>query len=151
MCVLPEMEYHWSRRLKLRTLALTQVWCFRICRLWYARAYMVGPAMKHTVLRSLLFLHCTLSSFTFSLHPCWFLTIFSDFYPHRLVLSHRLHSSFYTSLPSYSLTFYDDTSLCLGQALLGLCTLSSFYINCRISCILLNFDLLDHLSNIPRS
>ena len=67
-------------------------------------------------------------------HPCQLLAIFSDFYLHRLVLLHRLHSSSYSLFPSYSSSFYGDTSLQLGQALLGPCVLSLFYINHRTSC-----------------
>ena len=59
----------------------------------------------------------------------------SDFHLHRLVLSHRLRSSFYSSFLSLSIPFYDDASLRLGQALLGPCAFFPFYINCSTSCI----------------
>ena len=73
---------------------------------------------------------------TFSSHPHYFSAIPSDFYLHQLVLSCQLRSSTYSSLLSYSFSFYDDTSLGLGQVSLGLCTLLSSYINCHTSCSL---------------
>ena len=72
----------------------------------------------------------------FSLLPCWLPSIFSDFYLHQSVLSRRLRSSSYSSIPSHSFPFYNDAFLWLGQALLGPCTFSPFYINRRTSCIL---------------
>ena len=66
-------------------------------------------------------------------HFCSCIT--SDSYLHRSALSRRLRSSFYSSSPSCSFLFYTDTSLRLGQALLGPCTFFLFYINQRTSCI----------------
>ena len=64
---------------------------------------------------------------------CSFIT--SDIYLLRPVLLRQLRSSSYSSFPSPSFLFYDDASLRLGQALLGLCALFLFYINRRTSCI----------------
>ena len=99
-----------------------------------------GVFFSRILLRSLLFS---------SPHFCS--CISSDSYLHRSVLSHRLRSSFYSSFPSCSFTFYADASLRLGQALLGPCAFSLFYINRRTSCIIsltLTYSILP--SNIPK-
>ena len=80
------------------------------------------------------FLQRTLSSLAFLFCPRWFFVISLDFNLHQSVLSHQLRSSFYSSFPPYSFSLYDDVSLWLGQALVGLCALPSFYINHRTSC-----------------
>ena len=75
----------------------------------------------------------------------------SDSYLHRLVLSRRLRNSRYSSFPSCSFPFYADASLRLGQALLGPCAFSLFYINQCTSCIIsltLTYSILP--SNIPK-
>ena len=82
------------------------------------------------------FLQRTLSLSTFFFCPHRSLSISSDSYLHWSGLSHRLHSSSSSSFPSYSLSFYDDMSLQLGQALLGPCMFSSSYINFHTSCTL---------------
>ena len=96
-----------------------------------------------------------LHTFIIPLLPCSrsLLTISLDIYLHRLVLSRQSRSSSYSLFPSYSFSFYDDASLRLGQALLGLCTLSSLYIYKPVYFLysLSNFDLLNTASNIPRS
>ena len=78
--------------------------------------------------------------------------ITSDSYLLRSVLSRRLRSSFYSSIPPCSLSFYADASLRLGQALLGPCTFSLLYISLRTSCnISLTLTYSISPSNIPRS
>ena len=77
--------------------------------------------------------YCTLFLGSFLVCCCSFLTISLDLHLHQSVLSHRLCSPTYSLFLSYSFSFYDDTSLRLGQALLGLCASSISYINCHIS------------------
>ena len=71
---------------------------------------------------------------TFFFLLCWPLTISLDTHLHWSVLSCQLRSSDYSLFLSYSFSFYNDTSLRLGRALLGLCTFPDPYINLRTSC-----------------